>query len=690
MASKKQPNILAKILLRSDVAVAVLLVMIIFMMILPLPTLLIDVLIAMNMGLAIILLMLAVYLPSPLAFSSFPSVLLLSTLFRLALSISTTRLILTEADAGDIILTFGEFVVAGNMVVGLVIFLIITIVQFVVITKGSERIAEVSARFSLDAMPGKQMSIDSDMRAGVISMVEAKSRRTTLEKESQLFGSMDGAMKFVKGDAIAGLIIIIVNVIGGISIGAFQRGMEIGDAMELYSILTIGDGLVSQIPALFVSITAGIIVSRVTVDEETNLGEDIGNQLTDQPNALMIAGVVVSLMGLIPGFPTIVFFFLGGVLGLTGFLLNRKRTQLAFADTEEITVIGQSDKASGSGGNPMLDNKPGTTIQPLASVYVELPEANRETLSLPDINTSFSAIRQSLLKDLGVPIDGISVSLSAQQAEDTYQVSVHGIPVGKGKLGILQPLVNQQTSDQPYDHSGMPPALIRGADAQTLSPTEILTRHVAYLLRRHADEFIGIQEVHSLLSKLEIAGYATLIQEAQRAVPNTRIVDIMKRLLGESVSIRDMRQILGTLVEHGEAEKDNAALTELVRIGMKRQLSYTLTNGTGRLPVYMLDPASEKLIQGSVRQTPAGVHLSLTPETSQLFSQILRGLEEQHGNTPAGEPRPVVLTSLDLRRHLRKHLVTEFPEIPVLSLPELTANVSVQPIGEIRLLNQTE
>lgn len=685
MASNKQPNILAKVLLRSDVAVALLLVTIIFMMILPLPTLLIDVLIAMNMGLAIILLMLGVYLPSPLAFSSFPSVLLLSTLFRLALSISTTRLILTEADAGAIILTFGEFVVAGNMIVGLVIFLIITIVQFVVITKGSERIAEVSARFSLDAMPGKQMSIDSDLRAGVISMVEARKRRTTLEKESQLFGSMDGAMKFVKGDAIAGLIIIIVNIIGGISIGAFQRGMEIGDAMELYSILTIGDGLVSQIPALFVSITAGIIVSRVTVDEETNLGEDIGNQLTGQPNALMIAAVVVSLMGLIPGFPTIVFFFLGGVLGLTGFLLHRKRTQLAFAETEEVTVIGQSDSALG-GGNPMLENKPGTTIQPLASVYVELPEANRSTLSLPDINSSFSAIRQSLLKDLGVPIDGISVSLSRQQPEDTYQISIHGIPVGKGKLGILQPLVAQQVNDQSYDHTGMPPALIRGTDAQTLNPTEILTRHVAYLLRRHADEFIGIQEVHSLLSKLEMAGYATLIQEAQRAVSNTRIVNILKRLLSEGVSIRDMRQILGTLVEHGEAEKDNAALTELVRIGMKRQLSYTLTNGTGRLPVYMLDPESEKLVQGSIRQTPAGVNLALAPEINQRFSQILRSLEEQHGNTAAGEPRPVVLTSLDLRRHLRKHLAIEFPQIPVLSLPELTANVSVQPIGEIRLL----
>ncbi len=690
MAAKEKPNIFIRIAQRSDVAVAILLVMIIFMMILPLPTLLIDILIALNMGLAIILLMLAVYLPSPLAFSTFPAVLLLSTLFRLALSISTTRLILTEADAGQIVQTFGEFVVGGNMIVGLVVFLIITIVQFIVITKGSERIAEVSARFSLDAMPGKQMSIDSDLRAGVISMIDARNRRTLLEKESQLFGSMDGAMKFVKGDAIAGLIIIIVNIIGGISIGAFQRGMEIGDAMEVYSILTIGDGLVSQIPALFVSITAGIIVSRVSVNDETNLGEDIGNQLVGQPNALIIAAGVVFLMGLIPGFPTVVFFFLGGVLGLTGFLLNKKRTVLDFADVEEVTVVGhESANKLGAGGSALPDSS--DDMQPLASVLVELPVANRGAFSLPELNESFTVMRQKLLSDLGVPVDGISISLSNQIEEDNYLVSIHGIPVGRGKLGISQPLVLQQADPQAFNNdTTLPAALMPSSEAQTLSPAAILTRHVSYLLHRHADEFIGIQEVHTLLGKLESAGFATLVQEAQRAVNNTRIVDILKRLLNEGISIRDMRQILGTLVEFGEDEKDNATLTEQVRIGLKRQLSYTFTNGTGRLPVYMLDPESEKLIQGSVRQTPAGIHLALPPETANLLSNNLRDLEASHANPASGEPRPVILTSLDLRRHLRSHLQGDLAVIPVLSLPELVQTVAVQPVGEIRLLQQDQ
>ena len=270
MQSSQSQNLLQSLTRRSDVALALLLVAIIAMMILPMPTLVMDMLIALNMSIAILLMMLGIYISHPLAISSFPSILLLTTLFRLSLGIATTRLILLEGDAGHIVQTFGEFVVGGNLVVGLVVFLIITIVQFIVITKGSERIAEVSARFSLDAMPGKQMSIDSDMRAGLITLADARHRRSNLEKESQLYGALDGAMKFVKGDAIAGLIIIMVNIIGGMAIGTMQRGMTMGDAVQLYSILTIGDGLVSQIPALFISITAGIIVTRVRGEEEAN------------------------------------------------------------------------------------------------------------------------------------------------------------------------------------------------------------------------------------------------------------------------------------------------------------------------------------------------------------------------------------------------------------------------------------
>lgn len=682
MQSAQAQSFLHKITRRSDLALAVLLVMVIFMMIMPLPTIVIDTLIAFNMSLAIIMLMLGIYLPSPLSFSSFPSVLLLSTLFRLSLSIATTRVILSEGEAGHIIQTFGEFVVAGNMVVGIVVFLIITIVQFIVITKGSERIAEVSARFSLDAMPGKQMSIDSDLRAGVISMADARKRRSNLEKESQLFGSMDGAMKFVKGDAIAGLIIIMVNIIGGIAIGSFQRGMPIGESMQLYSLLTIGDGLVSQIPALFVSITSGIIVSRVTVDEESNLGEDIGRQLLGQPNALLIGAAVVTLMGLIPGFPTIVFFFLGGILGLTGFLLKRVQNRFEFGEDDEVQVIGNQRTADllAGGGGTEFDASEG--MQPIAAVLVELPESARANMPLPELNTSFAAIREDFYKDLGVGLDGISISISKLIEDDNYRISVHGIPVGQGQLGIKQPLLAQPDPSLVGQNS-LPQVLSRGLDK--LNPTQILTRHVSYILRKQAPEFIGVQEVHALMGKLEAAGYATLVQEAQRSVNKTRMVDILRRLLGEGISIRDMRQILGTLVEFGEAEKDNGVLTERVRIGMRRQLSYTYTNGTGRLPVYLFDPESEKLAQSSIRQTPAGVHLALNPDANRNLSNNLRRLEESNRQLISEGPRPVILTSFELRRHLRTHLAAEFPDIPIMSLPELTPNVAVQPVGEVRL-----
>ncbi len=275
---------------RKDILLVVLLLAVVFMMVLPLPPLLLDILIAVNITISVVLLMMSVYIGSPLQFSVFPAVLLITTLFRLALSVSTTRMILLQADAGQIVNTFGSFVVGGNLVVGIIIFLIITIVQFLVITKGAERVAEVSARFSLDAMPGKQMSIDGDMRAGVIDVNEARARRAVIEKESQMFGSMDGAMKFVKGDAIAGLIIIVVNILGGIAIGVTQKGLSTADALQLYAVLTVGDGMVSQVPALLIAITAGIIVTRVSSDESADLGSDIGEQVVAQPKALLIGG----------------------------------------------------------------------------------------------------------------------------------------------------------------------------------------------------------------------------------------------------------------------------------------------------------------------------------------------------------------------------------------------------------------
>ena len=381
-------DILNKVGQRKDIMLAVMLLAIVFMMILPLPTALVDVLIGTNMSIAVVLLMLAIYITTPLEFSAFPAVLLITTLFRLSLSITTTRLILLQGDAGQIVYTFGNFVVGGNLVVGIVVFLIITIVQFMVITKGSERVAEVSARFSLDAMPGKQMSIDGDMRAGVIDVHEARHRRSLIEKESQMYGSMDGAMKFVKGDSIAGLVIIVVNILGGVTIGVTQKGMSASEALELFAILTVGDGLVSQIPALFIAITAGIIVTRVSHEDSSDLGSDIGGQVIAQPRALLIGGVLLVLFALIPGFPKITFLVLATVVGGGGFFLFYQQKKQAESDSTDLS----SFVSQGAGSPAAKPSKP----TPSRNSKGKLGEQEEFAMTVPLLIDLDSSLQESL------------------------------------------------------------------------------------------------------------------------------------------------------------------------------------------------------------------------------------------------------------------------------------------------------
>ena len=394
---------------RSDIVLALMMVTVIFMMILPLPTYLIDTLIALNMGIAVILLMVAVYLTTPLEFASFPSLLLITTLFRLALSISTTRLILLQADAGDIVFTFGNFVVGGNLIVGIVIFLILTIVQFVVITKGAERVAEVSARFSLDAMPGKQISIDGDMRAGLIDIEEARTRRSNIEKESQLFGSMDGAMKFVKGDAIAGLIIVAVNMVGGITIGVVQNGLTAAEAAHIYSILTIGDGLIGQIPALFIAITSGLIVTRVSSEEKRDLGSDIIIQVSQEPRALLVAAGLMVGFALIPGFPSFIFLTIACLLGVPVWFSMRQRHALA----QEKGKAKQDATAPDVQGRQKtrIDDEQGFSLT--TPLLIEVAAMMQESIDSDMMNDQLIRARRALYYDLGVPFPGIKLRLPA-------------------------------------------------------------------------------------------------------------------------------------------------------------------------------------------------------------------------------------------------------------------------------------
>lgn len=699
MFSDKLQETLLKITSRNDIVLAIFLVMIAFMMILPIPTFVIDLLIGVNLSGAILLLMIGVYMPSPLAFASFPSVLLLTTLFRLALSISTTRLILLQADAGSIVTTFGEFVVGGNIVVGFVVFFIITIVQFIVITKGSERIAEVSARFSLDAMPGKQMSIDSDLRSGVITMDEARLRRGELEKGSQLYGAMDGAMKFVKGDAVAGLVIIFVNILGGISVGVMQQGMSVGEAGELYSILTIGDGLVSQIPALFISITSGIIVSRVKTDEDTNLGQDIGNQMMSQPDALLIASAVVFIMGLIPGFPFFVFLFLSFVFGLTGMLMRQMQTH-NFEEKGGTSLIGANlaDQAKFAA----IESSKSSDDDAVSPVLVELTDQARTYLSPEELHHEFTAIRKNFYQDMGIPIPGIRFRLMGEM-EDEYNILIQGIPVGKGHFGMgnmfvkesVESLSSKKIPHQAGDNflPGLPTVWVSPEQSEnlnqqkisTLNSAQVLSFHLASALREHASQFVGVQEVHMLFNKLEAQGYTELIREAQQLVPLPKITDVLRRLVSEAISIRDLRQILESIVEWGETEKDLPLLTEYVRMGLKRQISHKFSNGSGILPVYLLEPAAEDMIKGSIRQSPTGSFLALDPQAADKLIETLKMNEEvaqAEGNLTA---RPVVLTSMELRRYLSNFFTSKMVIIPVLSFQELTAETRLRSLGQLKV-----
>ena len=686
---------------RNDVMLAVLLVSVIFMMILPLPTWLVDILIGGNMAMAVVLMMLAVYIHSPLEFSAFPSVLLLTTLFRLSLSITTTRLILLQADAGQIIHTFGDFVVGGNLVVGLVIFLIITIVQFVVITKGSERVAEVSARFSLDAMPGKQMSIDGDLRAGTIDVEEAKERRTLIEKESQLYGSMDGAMKFVKGDAIAGLIIIVVNILGGVGIGVMQRGMTGGEALEVYSILTIGDGLVAQIPALFISITAGIIVTRVTNEDSQDLGSDIGHQVIRQPQALVIGGVLLLLFALIPGFPTLTFLALALIVGGGGLyvLLKRKREAMQ----------GQTDAGSGhfisptsSKGAAGAKDKPSSLeekeeISLTVPLIVELDAKLKSALDTNALNDELVKIRHALYLDLGVPFPGIHLRFNEAVEDDQYSMLLQEVPVARGSIYSDKILVTEEPVqcemlniayekadpflpdidtiwvDDSYEQ------VFRDNSLTFMKPHGILAYHLSHVLKEYCGEFIGIQEARFLMEEME-KSHSELVKEVQRSLPLHKMTDVLQRLVSEGISIRNLRAIFEALIEWGQKEKDVVQLTEYVRTFLKRYISYKFSNGMNILVVFVVDQSVEDVVRNGVRQTSAGSYLALEPDVTQ---KIMANVERTIGDYQKLPNKPVLLTAMDIRRYVKKMVEVKFPDLPVLSHQELTEEINVQPLGRI-------
>lgn len=682
----------------NDVLLAFLVVMVISLMIIPVPLFLVDALLALNMTISIVLLMMALYIPNVLAFSTFPSMLLFTTLFRLALNITTTRMILLYADAGEIIHTFGEFVVGGNFIVGVVIFLILLLVQFLVITKGAERVSEVSARFTLDAMPGKQMSIDADMRAGAIDMEEAKRRRDDLGRENQLYGAMDGAMKFVKGDAIAGLIITAINVVAGIIIGVTQKGMEIGKALTTYSILTIGDGLVSQIPALLISITAGIIVTKVASDKGAVLGRDIGSQILGQPKALILAGCMVVAFMLIPGFPKIPFIILAALILPTGYTLGRSKIQTK----------------SGKKGSPMAPaTKPNMKMPEVSNesddegdkfsvtipLILDVARSVENTIEPEVLNEQLIQIRKALYHDLGVPFPGIHLRFNEELEDNCYRILLQEVPISQGYLMPEHVLVRESKDN--LDMLGIEvqegekflpniPALwtheknieqLTNANIVYMRTPQIVTYHLSFILKKYAGEFLGIQECKFLLENME-QDFPEIVREVQRVLPTQKITDIFQRLVQEDISIRNLKLILQCLIDWGQKEKEPVLLADYVRSTLRRYISYKFSEGRNVLSVYLLDPQVEEVIRKSIRQTSAGSYLALDPPTAK---KIVNAIKAEVGEISALTTHPVLLTSMDIRRYVRKLIEMDIYELPVLSHQELTEEITIRPLGRIHL-----
>lgn len=656
---------------RQDIFLAIMLLVAIFMMILPLPTVMVDVLIAINLAFSVILLMISIYLRDPLEFSVFPSLLLITTLYRLALTISTTRLVLLQHDAGEIVEAFGQFVVGGNLAVGLIIFTIITVVQFIVITKGSERVAEVSARFSLDGMPGKQMSIDGDMRAGVIDSAEAGRLRERVQKESRLFGAMDGAMKFVKGDAIAGIIVILVNIIGGITIGVLQHNMSAEQAMTTYAVLSVGDGLCAQIPSLLISITAGIIVTRVPGSDKQSLAKDLVMQVGRQPDALWLAAGILTVFALLPGLPFLIFITLAALVAAPAFLLYRKKKYSAGASSS-----GENISSSAN------------TMTPGAVPLILYCAPN---LHYPHLGRDIDGLRWRWFEYLGVPLPEVVVRSDPALAENTlsirvYQEQVLQLTLPPDDLLLIQPSAQLETRSQSLGvkmgtFEWLPAE--QGSHASTLGlpyaqGQQRIIHCLTRVLERHTAEFIGVQETRYLMDAME-GRYGELVKELQRQMPVGKVAEILQRLVEEDVSIRDLRAIFGALVAWAPKEKDCVMLTEYVRIALRRHVCGRFSKNKAWLPVLRLGEGAENLIRESIRQTSAGTYSALGDRHSQLILGKIKSAYAENSDA-------VLLTAIDVRRFLRKIIERDIFALPVLSWQELGDEMNIKVAGTIELI----
>jgi len=668
---------------------------ILMVMVIPLPPYLLDLLLALNITFSIIVILMAMYTVRPLDFAIFPSLLLVGTLFRLSLNIASTRLILLhgnegELAAGKVIKSFGSFVVGGDYIVGLIVFMILVIINFIVITKGSGRIAEVAARFTLDAMPGKQMSIDADLNAGLIGENEARTRRENIAREAELHGAMDGASKFVRGDAIAGIVITLINIIGGFIIGVLQKDMSVEVAAQNYTLLTVGDGLVTQIPALIISTSAGIVVTRAAA--ESSMGSDFGRQLMSNPKAVYLGSVIIFMFGIIPGLPHLPFMILGGVVGGSAYWFQRKNQEALIArEAKEAEASEKAEEAPESVEHLLL-------LDPM-----EL-EVGYGIISLVDkeqdgeLLDRIRSIRRQFAMEMGMVIPSIHIRDNLNVKASEYRILIKGVEAGRFELisghllamdpgDVVQKIEGVHTLEPAFGLNAVWIPEKKQEEAKfagytVVDNTTVVATHLSEIIRRHAHELLGRQEVQNLLDNLAKT-HPKVVEELTPALLPLGIVQkVLQNLLREGVSIRDMLTIVEGLADYAPLTKDPDLLTEYVRQKLARAIVNQHVPDNGVLSVLTLEQDVEDVLLKSVQHTEHGSYLSIDPKVA---SSIMNAVNKETERVMAKGVQPVILCSPQLRRHFRRMVERFAPSLMVLSHSELSDNVQFKSLGKVGL-----
>jgi flagellar biosynthesis protein FlhA len=681
-------QIAARLAKHTDLLAAGGVVLIVVMLVVPLPPQLLDVFIALNIAAGLAILTATLYLPRALDFAAFPSLLLLTTLFRLAINVSVTRLILLHGDAGHMVQAFGEFVVGGNVVVGLIVFLILVVIQFVVVTNGAGRVAEVAARFTLDAMPGKQMAIDADLNAGQITDEQARERRSEISREAEFYGAMDGASKFVKGDAIAAIVIVIINLVGGMVVGVAQQGMSMGEAAHTFSLLTVGDGLAAQIPALLVSVATGIIVTRSA--SEKDLGNDIADQVMANRKAPMIAGVAICMFALIPGFPKLPFLLVGGGFALIGWRLHKQ----AQAREAEEAVAAAEQAAEGAAALPAPRD---AAIDALAVDPLELA-IGFGLVPLVDASAGGSllsrvgAVRRQLAADLGVVVPPVRIHDELALESHEYVIRVRGTEVARSRITPGHQLA-MDPGDAFGDLPGLPtvepafglPAVwipeSSRAEAEALGYTvvdaeSVIVTHLTETIRAHAADLLTRQETKQLLDQLKEHNAAVVEEVVPDVLSVGEIQRVLQSLLREGVSVRDLGPVVEAVGDKARLTRDPSVLAEYARQALSRRIVAPYVDTDGSLRAIALDPAVEREVADAIAQTPDGEVLALDPSRAQALVAALQ-VQVDHA---AGQ-RPVLLCSSRVRRHLRRLVEQALPQLPVFAYQEAPPGLRVETLG---------